>query len=730
MEKVLKVSGMTCAACAKAIERSLKKLDGVLKAQVNFAAEKLYIEYDASKISLSKIKETVKKLGYEIKEEETEDQGKDILKNFILASTFSIPLLIIAMGHMFGLKLPSFINPHKNPLNFALLQFVLALPSLYAGKKFYKVGFRNIVKGMPNMDSLIAVGTSAAMLYGIFAIIMIFLGHHEYSMDLYFESAATIITLILLGKYLEAKTKGKTKEAIKKLLNLQPKMATVIKDGKEIVIPAQDVQISDIVLVKPGEKIPVDGCVIEGYASVDESMLTGESVPVDKKEGDKVFAATINKNGFLKIKATGVGKDTVLSQIITLVETAQASKAPIARLADVISGYFVPVVILIALISFISWMVAGKGFIFSITTFISVLVIACPCALGLATPTAIMVASGKGAENGILIKTGEALEIANKIQAVVFDKTGTITEGKPKLSDVYALGEDEDTVLSLAASVERMSEHPIAKAIVKGAEDRGLTFKDAQEFYSIPGHGVKALVEGKEVIIGNKKFLEENNIDISEGLLKFEEYTSQGKTPMFVAKGKKLIGVIAVIDLPKKTSKEAVEKLKNLGIEVIMITGDNKRTALKIAKEVGIEKVIAEVLPKDKAKEIEKLQRDKKIVAMVGDGINDAPALAKADVGIAIGSGTDIAIESADIVLMKDDPLDVVKAIRLSKATIKNIKQNLFWAFFYNVVGIPIAAGILTLFGGPKLNPMIAAAAMSLSSVSVVINALRLKRFR
>jgi len=734
------IGGMTCASCAKAIEFYVKKLKGVLKAEVNFAAENLYVEYDPSKVRLSQIKEAIKKAGYEPLSEEDktidkdqerkEREAKSLFNNFIISAVVTLPLLIIAMGHMFGLKLPKIIEPHDYPLNFALVQLILTIPSIYAGRRFFIVGFKNLIKGAPNMDSLIAIGTSAAILYGIFATYQIYLLNTEYAKDLYFESASTIITLILLGKYLEAKTKGRTSEAIKKLLGLQPKTATILQDDKEMIIPIEEVEVGDIILVKPGEKIPVDGEIIEGESSVDESMLTGESVPVDKKVGDKVFAATINKNGFIKFRATKVGKDTALSQIIKLVEAAQGSKAPIARMADIISGYFVPAVILIAIISFIAWMIAGRGFIFSMTIFIAVLVIACPCALGLATPTAIMVGSGKGAENGIFIKTGEALETAHKIQTIVIDKTGTITEGKPRLIDLFAIDEEENFVLSIAASCEKMSEHPIAQAIVKGAEEKGTVLQNVESFTAIAGHGIKAFVEGKEVLIGNKKLMEEKGIDLSKGIQKFEEYAEGGKTPMFIAFDKRLIGVLAVADSPKKSSKEAIKMLKDLGIEVVMITGDNKKTAMAIAKEVGVDKVLAEVLPQDKANEVKKLQEGGRIVAMVGDGINDAPALAQADVGIAIGSGTDVAIESADIVLMRDDLLDVVKAIRLSKATIRNIKQNLFWAFFYNVIGIPVAAGVLTIFGGPKLNPMIAAAAMSLSSVSVVTNALRLKRFK
>ncbi|KRQ86323.1 Copper-exporting P-type ATPase A [Caloramator mitchellensis] len=739
-EVTIGIGGMTCASCVKAVEFSVRRLKGVVKAEVNFAAENLFVEYDPTKVRLTQIKEAIKKAGYEPLSEEDksidkdqerkEREAKTLFNNFIISAIATVPLLIIAMGHMMGLKLPKIIEAHEYPLNFALIQLALVIPSLYAGRRFYIVGFKSLIKGAPNMDSLIAIGTSAAVIYGLFATYQISNLNTEYAKDLYFESAATIITLILLGKYLEAKTKGRTSEAIKKLVGLQPKTATIIQDDKEMTIPIEEVEAGDIIIVKPGEKIPVDGEIIEGETSIDESMLTGESIPVDKKSGDKVFAATINKNGYIKFKATKVGKDTALAQIIKLVERAQGSKAPIARMADIISGYFVPIVIAIAILTFIAWMIAGKGFIFSMTIFIAILVIACPCALGLATPTAIMVGSGKGAENGILIKTGEALETAHKIQTIIFDKTGTITEGKPKVTDLYAIDLHENEVLSIAASCEKASEHPIAQAIVKGAEEKGLNLSNVESFTAVPGHGIKASIEQREILIGNKKLMESNGVDVSVGQAKFEEYAENGKTPMFIAMDKKLVGVIAVADAPKESSKEAVRKLHELGIEVIMLTGDNRKTAAAIAREVGIDKVLAEVLPQDKANEVKKVQEGGRVVAMVGDGINDAPALVQADVGIAIGSGTDVAIESADIVLMRNDLLDVVKAIRLSKATIRNIKQNLFWAFFYNVIGIPVAAGVLTLFGGPRLNPMIAAAAMSLSSVSVVANALRLRRFR
>lgn len=734
------IGGMTCSSCAKAVERATKKLDGVEKSEVNFASERLYIEYDPSKVRLSLIKEAIEKAGYKALEEEVsvdldkerkEKEIKSIWINFILSAIFTVPLLIISMGHMAGMPLPEIIDPMMHPLNFALAQFILVLPSLFAGRRFYKVGFKTLFKGSPNMDSLIAIGTSAAVLYGIFAIYQISKGNMEYTMDLYFESGATIITLILLGKYLEAKTKGKTSETIKKLMGLAPKNALVIQNGNEIEIPIDEVEVGDIIIVKPGERIPVDGIIIEGSSSVDESMLTGESLPVDKNPDDQVYGATINKNGLLKFKATKIGKDTALSQIIKLVEGAQGSKAPIARLADVIAGYFVPTVIVIALISGLSWYIAGRGTIFSLTIFISVLVIACPCALGLATPTAIMVGSGKGAENGVLIKGGEALETAHKINTIVFDKTGTITEGKPEVTDIIALnGFDKNYILQIAASAEKGSEHPLGEAIVKYAEGNEMEILQGESFKAITGKGIEVNIDNKLVLIGNKKLMLEKNILLQELEDKSVKLAEEGKTPMYIAIENKISGLIAVADVLKENSKKAIEKLNKMGIETVMITGDNQRTAEAIAKKAGIDKVLAEVMPEDKAENVKRLQETGQIVAMVGDGINDAPALVQADVGIAIGSGTDVAIESADIILMKSDVLDVVTAVQLSKATIRNIKQNLFWAFGYNILGIPVAAGILILFGGPRLNPMIAAGAMSLSSVSVLTNALRLRGFK
>lgn len=733
-----KVEGMSCSACANRVERITKKIDGVESANVNFATEKLTVRVDAEKVRYSDIKLAVDKAGFKLIKEEDQikevskkkDESKILLNRFIFSLIFTVPLLIISMGHMVGMPLPSIIDPMKNPLNFALVQLVLTIPVMVAGYKFYKIGYKNLFKLSPNMDSLIAIGTSAAVAYGLFAIYKILNGETHYAMHLYFESAVVILTLITLGKYLEAVSKGKTSEAIKKLMGLAPKTATIIKNGKEVSIPIEEVIVGDIILVKPGEKLPVDGEIIEGSTSIDESMLTGESIPVEKNIGSTVIGASINKAGFIKYKATKVGKDTALAQIVKLVEEAQGTKAPIAKMADIIAAYFVPTVMALAIIAAVGCLIAGESTVFALTIFISVLVIACPCALGLATPTAIMVGTGKGAENGVLIKGGEALETTYKIDTIVFDKTGTITEGKPKVTDIICNGIKEEEVLVLAASAEKGSEHPLGEAIVREAEDRSLEFKSLEHFKAVPGHGIEVTIEGKDILLGNKKLMIENNINIESLHVESDRLATEGKTPMYIAINNKLSGIIAVADTVKENSKAAIEELKKMNVNVAMITGDNKKTAEAIAKSVGIDIVLAEVLPEDKANEVKKLQGQNRKVAMVGDGINDAPALVQADVGIAIGSGTDVAIESADIVLMKSDLKDVVTAIRLSKATIKNIKENLFWAFGYNVLGIPVAMGVLHIFGGPLLNPMIAAAAMSFSSVSVLLNALRLKKFK
>lgn len=735
-----KVEGMTCSACANRVERVTKKLNGVEDSNVNFATEKLIISYNEDEVTYGEIKAIVDKSGYKLVGEDenktinNDDKKftpeKSLMIRFISSMIFTIPLLIISMGHMVGMHLPMIMDPMMNPLNFALIQTVLTLPVMIIGYKFYKIGLKNLFKLSPNMDSLISIGTLAAFLYGIFAIYKIINGDSSYAMHLYFESAAVILTLITLGKYLEAVSKGKTSQAIKALMELAPKNATIIRNGKEIIVPLDEVVVNDIILVKPGEKLPVDGEVIEGSTSIDESMLTGESIPVEKTVGSTVIGASINKTGFIKYKATKVGKNTALAQIVKLVEEAQGTKAPIAKLADVISSYFVPIVIGLAIFAAVAWLIAGESTVFSLTIFIAVLVIACPCALGLATPTAIMVGTGKGAENGVLIKGGEALETTYKLNTIVFDKTGTITEGKPKVTDIITNNLDENEILVLAASAEKGSEHPLGEAIVKGAEEKGLDLKEIQEFNAIPGHGIEVKINDKNILLGNKKLMIEKNIDISIMVEDADRLANQGKTPMYISIDNSIGGIIAVADTVKPSSKKAIETLHNMGIKVAMITGDNKKTANAIAREVGIDIILAEVLPEDKANEVKKLQENGDKVGMVGDGINDAPALVQADIGIAIGSGTDVAIESADIVLMRSDLMDVSTAIKLSKATIKNIKENLGWAFGYNILGIPVAMGVLHIFGGPLLNPMIAAAAMSLSSVSVLLNALRLRRFK
>lgn len=739
-EVTLPIEGMTCAACSSSIERSLNKMPGILKASVNLTTEKATVVYDSSQVRLGHIKARIEKLGFKALDVDVEQNvDEEDLKRaralsiqkwkLIVASLFTLPLFYIAMGHMLGAPLPMFLDPHHNPLNFALIQVILTVPIMAVGYKFYVVGFKALWSRSPNMDSLIAIGTSAAFIYGLYALYEIAGGNHDMTMALYFETAGVIITLIMLGKYLEAISKGKTSDAIKSLMGMQAKMATMVQNGVEVQIAIDEVEVGDLLLVKPGEKIPVDGRVTNGYSSVDESMLTGESIPVDKKEGDTVIGGSINKNGVLTFKAEKVGKDTALAQIIKLVQDAQGSKAPIARLADVISGYFVPVVMVIAIVSGLLWYVTGHDATFSMTIFISVLVIACPCALGLATPTAIMVGTGKGAEYGVLIKSGGALEITHQVQTVVLDKTGTITKGKPVLTDVVTKDMDEALALIYAASAEKGSEHPLGEAIVRAAEERGLRLRPLANFRSEAGHGIEAEIEGHHVLIGNEKWMLVRGIAMT-----FDEEShrlaAEGKTPMFLSVDGKLVALIAVADVVKETSKKAIEALHAMGLKVAMITGDHKKTADAIAKQVGIDLVFAQVLPEDKASEIKKLQDLGEKVAMVGDGVNDAPALAQADVGIAIGSGTDVALASADIVLMRSDLMDVVTAIKLSKKTILNIKQNLFWAFGYNTLGIPLAAGMLYILGGPLLNPMFAAAAMALSSVSVVSNALRLRKFK
>lgn len=739
--KTLKIEGMTCAACARTVERVTSKLEGVTNSNVNLATEKLTISFEEDKVNINDIKEAVAKAGYKASEnivsidrdkERKEREIKALWNRFLISAIFAVPLLIIAMVPMIfnsiGIMFPSVIDPMVHPKVYGVLELVMVIPIIIEGRKFFQVGFKTLIKGNPNMDSLIAIGSSAAFLYSLFGLYRIFNGSKE--AQLYFESAGMILTLITLGKYMEAVSKGKTSESIKKLIGLTPKTAIVVKDNIEKEISMDEVKPGDIVIVKPGTKIPVDGIIVEGTTSIDESMLTGESIPVFKTKGDEVIGASINKNGIIKYKVTKVGRDTVLAQIVRLVEEAQGSKAPIAKLADIVSGYFVPVVIVLAVISALAWYLSGKDITFTLTIFISVLVIACPCALGLATPTAIMVGTGKGAEYGVLIKSGTALENTHKIKTIVFDKTGTITEGKPKVTDIKATQGEENYLLTVAASVEKNSEHPLGEAIVREAQIRNLELLKTDKFKAVPGHGIEAYINDKKVLLGNKKLMNDNNVDINSVIKTAEALANQGKTPMYITLDGEAKGIIAVADTVKESSEKAIKKLHEKGIEVAMITGDNKKSADAIAKKVGIDRVLAEVLPQDKAAEVKKLQDEGKKVAMVGDGINDAPALAQADIGMAIGSGTDIAMESADIVLMKSDLMDVAVAIELSQKTIKNIKENLFWAFGYNVIGIPVAMGVLYLFGGPLLNPMIAAGAMSLSSVSVLTNALRLKKLK
>lgn len=739
------IGGMTCAACAQRIEKALGKKEGILHVSVNLATEKATVSYDPHIIRLSGIKQVIEKLGYQpldILKKSAVDEDKlrkekeirTLWTKFIVSAVFGLPLLYLAMGSMIWwlpFPIPSILNPMQYPLIYAFTQIILTIPIVVAGHKFYTVGFKALIQRSPNMDSLIAIGTTAAGIYSIYSTWQIAIGNFHAVEGLYFETVGVIITLILLGKSLEAVSKGKTSEAIKKLMGLAPKTAIVIHEGKEVETPIDEVEIGDVILVKPGDKIPVDGIVLEGHTAIDESMLTGESMPIDKKTGDKVYAASINKNGMIRFEATKVGGDTALAQIIKLVEDAQGSKAPIAQMADIVSGYFVPIVCGIALLAAVLWIIGGQTLVFALTIFISVLVIACPCALGLATPTAIMVGTGKGAEYGILIKGGEALEATHKINTIVFDKTGTITEGKPEVTDIItASGTDRRRLLQITASAEKGSEHPLGEAIVRGAEKENLTFIKVDYFEAIPGHGIEVKIDGIHAFIGNRKLMDDRHITLDELESESDRLADEGKTPMYIAMDSKISGIIAVADVVKASSRDAIDKLHQMGIEVAMITGDNKKTAAAIAKQVGIDRVLAEVLPQDKSEEVKKLQAEGKKVAMVGDGINDAPALVQADIGIAIGSGTDVAMESADIVLMKSDLMDVPTAIQLSKSTIRNIKQNLFWAFGYNVAGIPIAAGLLYLFGGPLLNPIFAAAAMSLSSVSVLTNALRLKRFK
>lgn len=738
------IEGMTCASCSAAVERAVKKLDGITAAQVNLATNTGTFSFDPALVSLPQIKSAIVNAGYtpkDIEGEKTrteqearrdEEEGKMRIR-LIIAVVFSAPIFYIAMSHMFpqlGLPIPYFMGSHDFPLIFALIQLALTIPVVIMGSKFYTRGIRSLFKGSPNMDSLVAIGTGSAFLYSLFATVQIYLGEFSFAKSLYFETAAVIITLVMLGKYLEAVSKGKTSEAIKKLMQLRPTTAVVERNGRELEILIDEVLVGDTVLVRPGSAFPVDGNILEGITSVDESMLTGESLPVEKQPGSDVTGGSMNGEGLIKYRATRVGTDTALSKIIQLVEEAQGKKAPIAKLADIVSGYFVPIVLVIAVLAAAGWAIAGKDFNFVLTIFVSVLVIACPCALGLATPTAIMVGTGKGAELGILMKGGEALETTHKVNTVVLDKTGTITEGKPRLTDIRTYDFSEAEALMLCASAERGSEHPIARAIVEDAHEKRIILQQPESFQALPGRGIEAVVGSRMVLAGNSKLMAEKGIDISLAASDAEKLSHTGRTLMYVAVNGRLSALLAAADTVKKSSREAIAKLKNMGIDVYMITGDNKNTAAVIAAEVGIDHILADVLPGEKAGEVKRLQESGRKVAMVGDGINDAPALVQADVGMAIGTGTDVAVESADVVLMRGDLNEVPSAIALSRATIRNIKQNLFWAFVYNLLGIPFAAGVVYLFGGPLLSPIFAGAAMAFSSVSVVSNALRLRRFR
>jgi len=738
------IEGMSCASCAMTIENAVSKIPGVDKASVNLATEIMTVEANDS-VTPEAIAKVVDGVGYgarprgksveeelEEKNEKKEAHLREMKRNLIVSAIFTVPLLFIAMADMVGIPMPAFLSPMQSPVSYALIQLALSLPIVWIGRRFFVDGFKALSKGHPNMDSLVALGTSAAFLYSLYGTYHVLEGHAHFAMNLYYESAGVILTLITLGKYFEDVSKGKTSMAIQTLVGLAPKMATVLRDGQEVEVPVEEVQVGDLIRVKPGEKVPVDGIVTEGNSTVDESMLTGESIPVSKSVGDEVIGASLNKTGSFILKATKIGKDTALSQIIQLVEQAQGSKAPIAKLADKVSGVFVPIVIVLALVSGLAWYFLGQeSWVFALTITISVLVIACPCALGLATPTAIMVGTGKGAENGILLKSGEALEEANHVNMVVFDKTGTITNGTPVVTDVVtAENTDADALIRLAASLEVASEHPLGEAIVAKAKEQGAAFDEVTNFEAIPGFGIKGQVGETLVFLGNEKWMRENGLANEAMNEKANRFAEQGKTPLYIGYNDAVQGLIVVADTVKESSARAIQTLHEMGIQVAMMTGDHERTAQAIAAEVGIDRVFSEVLPQDKANYVSKLQEEGYIVAMVGDGINDAPALAQAQVGIAIGTGTDVAIESADAVLMKSDLMDVPAMLKLSRATIRNIKENLFWAFAYNVIGIPFAMGVLHLFGGPLLNPMIAGAAMSFSSVSVVLNALRLKRWK
>ncbi|WP_045798206.1 heavy metal translocating P-type ATPase [Streptococcus equinus] len=737
-EEVFVIDGMTCAACAVTVENAVNKIDNIDSAVVNLTTEKMTVRYNSDLVSEEEIEKAVVDAGYgasvfdpataKSQSERQSEATQNMWHKFLLSALFAVPLLYLSMGSMMGLWVPDVVSMDVHPLVFAFVQLVLTLPVMYFGRRFYVNGFRSLIKGHPNMDSLVALATSAAFIYSLYGVYHIILGHAHHAHMLYFESVAVILTLITLGKYFETLSKGRTSDAIQKLVKLSAKTATVIRDGVEESVPIENVVIGDILLVKPGEKIPVDGRVVSGHSAIDESMLTGESIPVEKVTDDKVFGASINGQGSLTIQAEKVGDETLLAQIIKLVEDAQQTKAPIAKIADRVAGVFVPAVITIALVTFAFWyFVMGESFVFALQAAIAVLVIACPCALGLATPTAIMVGTGRGAENGILYKRGDVLENAHHIDTMVFDKTGTITQGKPQVVNVITYHGDEKSLLSKVASIEKYSEHPLSQAIVEKAVAEKLDFSEVENFTSLTGRGLQGEVAGQTFYIGNRRLMEELQVDLSASEAAVLAATQKGQTPIYISTNQQLQGVMTVADLLKVDSKETVAKLQNKGIDVVLLTGDNSKTARAIAKQAGIKTVISEVLPDQKSQAIKDLQSQGKLVAMVGDGINDAPALAVADIGIAVGSGTDIAIESADIILMKPEISDILKALSISRLTIKVVKENLFWAFIYNILAIPVAMGVLYLFGGPLLNPMIAGLAMGFSSVSVVLNALRLK---
>ena len=754
MQEKYNVTGMTCAACQARVQKSVSNLTGVQECNVNLLKNSMVVTYDDKNVNSGQIIAAVEKAGYgaslqqakgksaaqAVSPVDTAKKEYETMKRRVIWSfVFTTPLFYISMGHMMGWPLPGFFLGTENSMIYALTLFLLALPVAIINNKYYRMGFKTLFHGSPNMDSLIALGSGASLAYGVYALYKIAWGFgygdlamvNQFTHDLYFEGAGTILTLITLGKFFEARAKGRTSDAINKLMNLAPKKATVVRDGVETVIPAEEVEKGDILIVKAGESVPVDGVLLEGTGSLDESAITGESIPVDKQAGDKVIGATINQSGYFKMRADKVGDETALSQIIKLVDEATSSKAPIAKLADKVAGIFVPIVIGIALLAMVVWLICGATFECAMTIAVSVLVVSCPCALGLATPTAIMVGTGRGASNGILIKSAEALETAHSVNVVVMDKTGTITQGKPVVTDLAChSGVTEDHLLQIAASLEKLSEHPLARAIVAEAEKRNMQFLPVEQFEQIPGQGIKGSIEGITCLAGNQKLLNAEGVHDQALEQLQDQMADQGKTPLFFAAAGKLIGMVAVADVVKPSSKQAIADLQAMGIEVVMLTGDHKKTAEAIRRQVGVDRVVAEVLPQDKEQEVRKLQESGKKVAMVGDGINDAPALARADVGIAIGAGTDVAMESADIVLMRSDLLDVAGAIELSKATIRNIKENLFWAFFYNIIGIPIAAGCWYTAFHLKMNPMVAALAMSFSSVFVVSNALRLRFFK